>query len=286
MRHSSFLFITLSSVLALAGCEDPRESEVDRAFEAVNAIDDTNLSSVMLNTTNPGDAVAYFQRASAQKPDRIDLKRGLAISLVRNKQITASVPVWTEVVAHPEATPDDSLGLADALIRQGDWDRAEEVLNGVPPTFETFKRYRLEAMIADSNQQWKKADSFYEVAVGLTTQPANVLNNWGYSKLNRGDYRAAERMFQEALTYDPNLFTAKNNIALARGAQRNYTLPVVRMTQIERAQMLHTLGLAAVKQGDIETAKGLLKDAVESHPQHFEAAVRALRALEGGVVAG
>lgn len=283
MRHPKTILLTLG-VLALAGCENPTASEVDRAFEAVNAIDDTNLSAVMLNSSDPGRAVQYFRQSSEAKPDRLDLKRGLAISLVRNKQVTAAIPVWTEVVSHEETIEDDSLGLADALIRVGEWDRAETVLNTVPPTYETFRRYRLEAMIADSNQQWDKADSFYEIAVGLTTQPANVLNNWGYSKLNRGDFKSAERLFNEALTYDPDLFTAKNNIALARGAQRNYTLPVVRMSQTERAQLLHTLGLAAVKQGDLSSAEGLLKDAVETHPQHFEAAARALEALSSGTV--
>jgi len=55
---------------------------------------------------------------------------------------------------------------------------------------------------------------------------------------------------------------------------------VVPMTQEERAQLLHTLGLAAVKRGDVETGKGLFREAVDTHPQHFEAAVRSLRALE------
>ena len=52
------------------------------------------------------------------------------------------------------------------------------------------------------------------------------------------------------------------------------------MDQTERAQLLHTLGLTAVKQGDVQTGKGLLREAIETHPQHFEAAVRSLRALE------
>ena len=42
-------------------------------------------------------------------------------------------------------------------------------------------------------------------------------------------------------------------------------------------------GLAAVKRGDVEIGKGLLRDALETHPQHFEAAARALDALEGTV---
>ena len=138
----------------------------------------------------------------------------------------------------------------------------------------------LEAMVADGNKEWTRADSFYEVAVGLTTQPSGVLNNWGYSKLSRGDFAEAERLFGEAIRQDPTLFTAKNNIVLARGAQRNYILPVIPMDQVERAQLLHTMALSAIKQGDVETGKSLLRDAIDTHPQHFEAASRALQALE------
>jgi Flp pilus assembly protein TadD len=138
-------------------------------------------------------------------------------------------------------------------------------------------------MIADGNKEWARADSFYETAASLTTRPAGVLNNWGYSKLSRGDFKDAERLFGEAITYDSALFTAKNNLVLARGAQRNYQLPIVEMTQVERAQLLHTAALTAVKQGDVVTGKGLLKEAIDTHPQHFEAAVRSLRALEDNV---
>ena len=79
------------------------------------------------------------------------------------------------------------------------------------------------------------------------------------------------------------MFTAKNNLVLARGAQRNYDLPVIPMTQTERAQLLHTLALAAIKQNDVTTGKGLLREAIDTHPQHFEQAVRSLRALEDNV---
>lgn len=185
------------------------------------------------------------------------------------------------MATHEEATDEDSVAFADALIRADQWGRAGEVLDSIPPTHETFRRYRLEAMIADSEKDWKKADSFYETAVGLTTQPANVMNNWGFSKLSRGDYAGAERLFLEAIRQDEKLFTAKNNLVMARGAQGNYTLPVIPMSQVERAQLLHTLGLAAVKHGDTETGKGIFREAIETHPQHFEAAARSLAALEG-----
>lgn len=280
MRHPFLVSLCVIGSVAVSACDKSGENTVDRKVAGVNVIDDTNLNDVMLTVADANEAVTYFQRAVKNDPDRIDLQRGLASSLVRAKRVTESVPAWRAVVKHPEATNADKVDLADALIRSNDWSSAETVLDQIPPTHETYKRYRLEAMIADSNREWKKADSFYETAVGLTTKPAGVMNNWGYSKLTRGDFKAAERLFGDAIRQDTELFTAKNNLVLARGAQRNYELPVVPMDQIERAQLLHTLGLSAVKQGDVETAKGLLRDAIETHPQHFEAAVRSLRALE------
>jgi len=281
MRHPLIFTLCLTGAVSLSACDQIRgKNEVDRAISAVNAVDQNNLSDIMLTVADPNEAVIYFTRSVKENPDRVDLRRGLATSLVRANRATEAVPVWRKVVEHPESLNDDRVDLADALIRTGKWDEADKVLDEVPPTFETFKRYRLEAMVADSNKEWKKADSFYEIAVGLTTRPAGVLNNWGYSKLTRGDFSEAERLFSDAIRNDEKLFTAKNNLVLARGAQRNYALPVIPMSQTERAQLLHTMGLSAVKQGDVTTGKGLLREAIDTHPQHFEAAVRSLRALE------
>lgn len=281
MRHTILVTLCLGSALALSACQKAGESEVDRAIQSVNAIDDNNLSDIMLTVADADEAVAYFKRTSAQNPDRIDLQRNLAKSQVRAKQNTEAAATWAKVVTMEETTNSDRVEYADSLIRAGNWEKAESVLDGVPPTHETFKRYKLEAMIADGNKEWKKADSFYETAVGLTTKPASTLNNWGYSKLTRAEYREAERLFGEALQYEPDLFTAKNNLVLARGAQRNYNLPIVDMNQTERAMLLHTAALAAIKQGDTSMGRSLLQDAIDTHPQHFEAAVHSLNALDG-----
>lgn len=284
MRKTVLLPLCLGSAVFVAGCSDtPSNAEVERAVQSVNVIDETNLNDIMLTVADPNEAVDYFRRATSQDPDRIDLMRGLGKSLVRARRYTEAVTTWSKVIQQKEATMDDRVDYADALIRAGEWKKADEMLDSIPPTFETYKRYRLEAMIADSNEEWKKADSFYEIAAGLTTKPGGVMNNWGYSKLIRGDYAAAERLFAQAVTYDPSLFTAKNNLVLARGAQRNYQLPVVEMTQVEQAMLLHTMALSAIKQGDVATGKSLLHEAIETHPQHFEAAVRSLRALESNV---
>ena len=280
-----FIRISLPATLlvTLAACQSTGDDAVQDAMKEVNVIDESNLNDVMLTVADPNEAVTYFERSVRSDPSRIDLLRGLGKSLIRAARASEALPIWKAVVEHPEATLEDKISYADALIRNNEWDMAEEILSSIPPTYETYDRYRLEAMVADSNEDWKRADSFYEIAAGLTTKPAGIYNNWGFSKLTRGDFTGAEKKFWEALRQDPNLFTAKNNLVLARGAQRNYELPVIRMSQVERAQLLYTLALAAVKQGDVTMAKTLLREAIDTHPQHFEAAVRSLQALEENV---
>ncbi|MEM9126704.1 MAG: tetratricopeptide repeat protein [Pseudomonadota bacterium] len=281
MRQKFLIPSLVISGLILSACaKETEEEKVERTFQEVNVIDETNLNDVLLNAADPNEAVTYFHNAASKNPDRIDLQRGLAISLGRAKRTTEAAAAWKRVIGMNGANAADRVEYADALVRNGNWAQAKTTLDSVPPTFETFKRYRLEALVADSRKEWKRADHFYETAVGLTTRPGGVMNNWGYSKLTRGQYAEAERLFTDAIRQDKTLFTAKNNLVLARSAQGNYSMPVVPMTQVERAQLLNTMGISAVKQGDITTAKNLFREAIATHPQHFDEAVRSLRALE------
>ncbi len=282
MRHPIFITLLAGSVHLLVGCEGSSQASVTRAIDSVTSVDQQNLADLMLSAGSPEEAVAYFSAQIEQDPNNIRNLRGLARSLVRAGRVSEAVPVWRNVIAHPDSELDDNVMLADAQIRANDWAQAEQTLNAIPPTHETFDRYRLEAMIADSKNQWDRADHFYETAAGLTTRPSGVFNNWGFSKLTRGNPREAERMFMEALKHDPDLFTAKNNLALARAGQGNYSLPMVRMTQQERAILLYTMAIAAVRKGDVTIGRTLLEEAIDTHPQHYDEAVRALRALDSG----
>lgn len=286
MRHPILILLCIAGAVGVSGCNRNSDADVKRALKSVNVIDETNLNDIMLTVGDPNEAVTYFAKASQENPDRIDLKRGLAKSLIRAKKPLEGAKVWAEVAASAEGTNDDKVELADAYIRSNEWAKAETTLNTIPPTHETYERYRLEAMVADANKKWTKADSFYETAFGLTTKPAGVLNNWGFSKLTRGDFVGAEKLFTQALSYDSSNFTTKNNLVLARAGQRKYDLPIISMTQEERAQLLYTAALSAIKQGDVTTGKGLLEDAVETSPRYFEQAQRALDALNAQVAKG
>jgi len=284
MRHSTGArrLLTLSATIFLVGCEamSPGKPTLDGDLDVIEA---TQQTDIMLTLAEPTEAVNYFRRKMAEKPDDVKYVRGLAISLNRANKPQEAALVYNRLTQNGQATSEDRLLYAETLIKTGAIADAEAQLQAIPPTVETYKRYLLEAIVADNNKDWDKSDSFYETARGLTTRPAPVLNNWGMSKLARGDFEAASNYFQEAITFDPQLFSAKNNLVTARARKKNYRLPVIPMTEPEEAQLLYNSGIIAVRQGDVDIGRGLFELAVETHPQHFPEAANALASLQSNI---
>ena len=99
MRYARLYSVCLlGSTLFLTACDrEIDKAEVERALQDVNVIDESNLNDVMLTAADPKEAVAYFNRAAAANPDRIDLKRGLAKSLVRAQKPALADQAWQNV---------------------------------------------------------------------------------------------------------------------------------------------------------------------------------------------
>ncbi|HLQ18674.1 MAG TPA: tetratricopeptide repeat protein, partial [Tabrizicola sp.] len=98
MRHSIFVMLCLGGTVALSACQNSTDAEVQRALKDVNVIDESNLNDVMLSVADPNEAVEYFTRTLQQNPDRIDVMRGLAKSLIRAQKPTEAAQVWRTVV--------------------------------------------------------------------------------------------------------------------------------------------------------------------------------------------
>jgi Tfp pilus assembly protein PilF len=277
LKKSILFGVLASSAVLLGACTTPTNDNTDKKI--VGGGDETTLNEIMLTVADPNQAVNYFRDAVAQDPTRSDLKRNLAQSLVRAKRSQEAIEIFKQLDAAQELGSQNRVDYAEALVRSSQWSEAKAQLNRVPPTVKTYQRYRLEALVADSEKKWKRADSFYQTAAGLTTKPANVLNNWGFSKLSRKDYKGAEALFLRAITSDKKLFTAKNNLILSRASRKVYTMPTIPMTQIERAELTYTAALAAIKHGDRQTGRNLLEKAIELHPRHFDAAINTLKGL-------
>lgn len=263
---------------ALAACSSPNPESLSG-----NIIDDARINDLLLSAGDPEEAVLYFESALAQEPDRADFRRGLALSLARAKRYPESARVFQELVALGQAEPADRVEYAQVAARLEKWDDVRAVVAELPAGLNTVRRHLVEAMLADHDQDWGAADAAYQRAETLATNPAGVLNNWGVSLMSRGDLDRARLTFERALSFDSRLFNAKNNLAIARGLQGDFTLPPIPMTETEKAFILNNLGLIASRGGENEIARGLFAAAIEAHPQHYAAAASRLQALESVV---
>ncbi|MEM9791741.1 MAG: tetratricopeptide repeat protein [Pseudomonadota bacterium] len=274
----------LLATLAVAGCQDiDAEREKIQSLDSLNVIDENNLNNILLDFADPEQAVVYFQSSLAKEPDRLDFKQGYAESLVRAGRLEEAVLAYKNIEASNELSNADRLRYTEALIQTGEWEKGKAQLAAIPPTIETYDRYRLEAIVSDFEKTWTRSDAYYEQARGLTTRPAAIFNNWGISKAARGDRAGAEEMFTRAISFDSKLFSAKNNLAISRASRKVYELPIVPMSKTEEAELLHNIALQAIRNGDVDIGRGLLEEAVETHPQFFAEATAKLEALDRNI---
>ncbi|MFO7854926.1 MAG: tetratricopeptide repeat protein [Paracoccaceae bacterium] len=273
----------LALALLVSGCTGLSEPNVDieaeRAEGAVNPLDQDSLNDLMLTVAGADEAVSYFRQALAQNPEDAELRRGYARALDRNGQYGESRLVWRRLIDSGEATRRDRVDYAFVLARLDLWDEVEEQLSLLPPGQETSRQLLVRAFLADQRGDWDAADAAYARAREISPEPASVVNNWGVSEMARGDMAAAEARFEEAVALDPRLFGAKNNLAIAYGLQRKYRVPLVTLAEVERAIVLHNLGVVALRQGDREIGRDLLEQSLAAHPRHYAPAADKLAAL-------
>lgn len=281
-----FRSTALLAALALCACagamdEPPQLSGDD---QPVNVIDASSLNELMLTVSDPEDAVSYFQRALNEEPGRVDYQRGYALALARARRYAEAAEQFEAL--EREGAADDQIRIehAHSLARLQRWPEADAQMAQVSASADSARRYLIDAMLADQRGDWSAADIAYEQARRHSANPARILNNWGVSKMSRGEPEAAAKTFEEALSFDPRLFNAKNNLAVARALKGEYRLPLVSMTEEERAIMLHNIGVIALRRGDVREAKGLFTMSVAAHPRYYAEAAEKLAALEANVV--
>lgn len=272
----------LAAAILLSGCiSEEEKAELNQSVE-VDAITDSNLSDVMLTLADTQASVEYFRRAVGRDPSNVELRRGLALSLARDGQNAEANRVFEALTADGHATPADLTAHAGVLGQLDRWDEAEAAMARQPEGYVTARQQQMLGMIADHKGDWPAADVHYDTARRLAVQPAPIWNNIGVSMLARRDYKAAEDAFREALKHDPTLFAAKNNLGLAFALQKRYALPVVAMSEEERAILMHNMALQALRNGDRKTAINLLERSVETHPRRWAPASDKLAALRAG----
>jgi tetratricopeptide (TPR) repeat protein len=117
--------------------------------------------------------------------------------------------------------PNDDLSLGKKYFRAADFGLAERHFRRA---VEQHPR-DLEAWIGlaaayDRLRRWDLADRAYEQAMKISGPQAELLNNWGYSFMLRGDYRRAQETLLQAQAQDPANPYVRNNLELLEASFR------------------------------------------------------------------
>ena len=160
----------IAGLLAMSACGDNGDASKAANLDPTNVVDATDLNDIMLTVADPNEAVDYFRTSLSNEPKRIVFRRGLAKALIRAKRATEAVPVYEKLLEHKDATDQDRIDYAEALIRTNRWKDAAAQLNKVPPTVETYQRYRLEAMIAAAGSLEELREMFLSGLEGASTE--------------------------------------------------------------------------------------------------------------------
>jgi tetratricopeptide (TPR) repeat protein len=117
--------------------------------------------------------------------------------------------------------PNDDLSLGKKYFRSANFGLAEKHFRRA---VEQHPR-DLEAWVGlaasyDRLRRWDLADRAYDQAMKIAGPTSELLNNWGYSYMLRGDYRRARDTLSRAQAQDPGNPFIRNNLELLEASYR------------------------------------------------------------------
>ena len=280
-RNSAQMAVLCLLLVSVSGCQ----TLLGGSGEGV-ATPPTNQTSTLrsilgqVGLSNEAQAAVPQGAQSEADPNSVETLRSLARNLVSEQRYVEAAEVWVRVLATSGAIEADRDEYIRTLVRLERWDEARRQLEAAPTTPASEMRLQLSGLIYDQWKDWTAADQAYSQLFLVATKPEIALNNWGMSKMVRGEYSQAALDFGEAINIRPDFKNAHINLALARGFTGEFSLPSVDLTAVERAHLYHDFGMIAVQSQNSAKAEELFNQAIETHPQYFEQAVARLDELK------
>jgi Tfp pilus assembly protein PilF len=137
------------------------------------------------------------------------------------------------------------------------------------------------ALLHERNGQFADARREYDQALKSQPKNAELLNDYGYFQLERGDLAEAEATLRRALEIDPKANRAWGNLGLALGYQGRYEDAYAAFEKAAGPAEAHSnVGVILAQQQQPELARQHLKQAIALN-QELEQPRRVLAWLEG-----
>ena len=195
---------------------------------------------------NNEEALARYRQLLSAAPNNVSINENAGIAALKVGDIALAGPLIERATALPGAS---------------------------------WRAWNARGVLADLNRDWKGADAAYAHAVQIAPTEAVVVNNEGWSRLQRGDWSGAAELFERAAALDPKSERIANNLELARAALAG-DLPGRRPGESDRdwAARLNDAGVAAEVMGNTKRAVAAFTQALEASGRWY---ARAANNLEG-----
>jgi Flp pilus assembly protein TadD len=143
------------------------------------------------------------------------------LSLVASEPIDISPAPRAEPVNFTDVLPTETFRLGLLHFSRGEYGLSERYFR---ETVEKSPR-NAEAWIGlaasyDRDRRFDLADRAYNVAIRLSGETTQILNNQGYSYMLRGDFRTARVKFLKAYRRDPHNTVIANNLRILDSRER------------------------------------------------------------------
>ncbi len=154
------------------------------------------------------------------------------------------------------------IAFAKAAERRGDFKQAlsayEEIVKMKLGTADVHHRL---ALIYDRQGDAENAEQNYLQSLRQNPQDAKVLCDYGYSLYLRESWEAAETQYRSAIEAEPQYIRARVNLGmlLARTGRGDEALQQFVLGGLSEGAAHHNLALAALENGDSQTAIGALQ---------------------------
>jgi tetratricopeptide (TPR) repeat protein len=222
-------------------------------------------TSLVRRAQETSDASFYTQAEDAVKksleiaPNNFDTEKIQVSILLGEHEYSAALEA---AKALNERVPDDVMVyglLTDANVELGNYKDAEDsaqwMLNLRPGNLPALTRAaHLRELFGDTEGAYELMELAYQSAPPTETgERAWILTQMGHLRFASGSTDAAEKLFQQALTFFPSYPSAVGNLAEIRITQKRYAEAVVLLQQryqsVPRAENLYDLGEALQQAG-------------------------------------
>jgi tetratricopeptide (TPR) repeat protein len=218
-------------------------------------------------------ALFFYVRALQFQPENVELLAHIGEIQMQRKNYTMASRAFLTARNHDPTHARSHEGLGLIYMATGMHDQAVDALSlAVENDDQLWRAHNGLGVYADKAGDFAAAQRHYDAALSIDPDAAHVLNNRGYSKFLAGDVHGAILDLQEAAR-NQGFRPAWANLGRVYAKEGRYDDAIMTFKNVmSEAHAFNNTASAAIGNGDFVEAQRLLHEAIRLSPTYFPAA--------------